>query len=143
MRDLLLGVGVALMVVGLSRVASAAWPAARRAEAALADAIGPLSLVGCVLLALASGSAEELLFRGVLQPALGLAATSLLFGVAHVPMRRELAAWPLFAAAVGLLLGWMAEWTGALVAPLVAHVLVNAINLRFIAPRPLPSARPA
>jgi membrane protease YdiL (CAAX protease family) len=47
-------------------------------------------------------------------------------------MRRELIAWPVFAAAIGLLLGTMLHWTGALLAPILTHVTVNALNLRFI-----------
>ena len=113
MRDVLLGLGVGLMLVGLTRVASALSARARRAEAVMADILGPLTLVECVLLALASGIAEELIFRGALQPLLGLWLTALIFGAAHVPMRRELIAWPFLAAAAGLLLGWMAIGDGS------------------------------
>jgi len=72
---------------------------------------------------------EEMLFRGGMQPALGLTATSLLFGACHVPVHRALALWPLFAAAVGLLLGWTLERTGTLAAPVAGHFAINAVNL--------------
>lgn len=131
-RDVALGLGVGLMLVGITRIVSALSAHARRAEAALAEAIGPTSSAQCVALALVSGIAEELLFRGALQPVLGLILTSIAFGAAHVPLRRELIAWPFIAAAVGLLLGWMTNETDALIAPILAHVTVNAINLRYL-----------
>lgn len=142
LRDAALGVGVGLMVVGISRVLAATWSVARRAEQVLGEAIGPLSAAQCVALAVMSGVGEELLFRGALQPVLGLAVTSLAFGLAHVPMRRELLAWPVFAAAMGLLLGTMFDDTGALLAPILAHVTVNALNLGFICRRGEPAGSP-
>ena len=131
-RDAVLGLGVGLMLVGITRIASALSAHARRAEATLGEAIGPLSTTHCLVLALASGFAEELLFRGALQPVLGLLLTSIAFGAAHVPLRRELIIWPFIAAAVGLLLGWMTNETDALIAPILTHVTVNAINLRYL-----------
>ena len=131
-RDAVLGLGVGLMLVGLTRIAAVFSSHARRAEAALGEAIGPLSTPHCMVLALVSGIAEELLFRGALQPVLGLMLTSIAFGAAHVPLRRELIIWPFIAAAVGLLLGWMTNETDALIAPILTHVTVNAINLRYL-----------
>jgi membrane protease YdiL (CAAX protease family) len=102
----------------------------------LGAALGPLSTRDCLVLALLSGIAEEALFRAALQPDVGLVAASLLFGLAHLAPRRELAPWTLFAVAAGLLFGALFDATGNLVAPCVAHFLVNAINLRRLAPRP-------
>lgn len=106
---------------------------------ALADTLGR-SLSGirpadAVLLALASGTAEEMLFRGALQPAVGLFWASLIFGACHFLPRRELFVWSLFAAAMGFALGWLFEWTGQLAAPISAHVAVNGINLPRLARR--------
>jgi hypothetical protein len=136
LRDAALGLGIGLMAVGATSLASGAFAVVRRAEQALAEALGPLSTPQCLALALVSGIAEELLFRGVLQPLLGIAITSAIFGLAHVPVRRELWGWPLFAGAMGLILGLLARETGALLAPIFAHVTVNAVNLRLISPRP-------
>jgi membrane protease YdiL (CAAX protease family) len=136
LRDAALGLGAALMIVGLCRIASETMSHVKRAEQVLAERLGTLTTLQCLIVALASGLGEELLFRGVLQPGLGLVVTSILFGVVHVPTRKELAAWPVFAVAVGFLLGWIALRTGAVVAPIVAHVAINGLNLRFIVPRP-------
>jgi len=69
-------------------------------------------------------------FRGALQPWLGYVAASLLFGLAHFVPRRELWPWTGFAVLAGFGLGWLFEATGNLVAPVVAHIGVNGINLR-------------
>jgi hypothetical protein len=68
----------------------------------------------------------------------GLVPASLIFGLAHFVPRRELAPWCLFAIAAGLLLGGLYEWTGNLVAPVVAHAGINAVNLRLRAARAAP-----
>jgi membrane protease YdiL (CAAX protease family) len=102
---------------------------------ALSRAIGKISVSECIVLALASGVAEEALFRGALQPQVGLFAASLIFGLVHFAPHRALWPWMLFAAATGLMMGILFEWTGNLIAPTVAHVLINAVNLRLLAMR--------
>lgn len=106
---------------------------------ALADLLGE-SLAGlgrgdAILLAAASGLAEEMLFRGAVQPAIGLVAASLVFGACHFLPRRELALWSLWAVVMGFAFGLLYEWTGHLAAPIAAHVLINGINLPRLARR--------
>jgi membrane protease YdiL (CAAX protease family) len=103
-----------------------------RAARALGALLGPLPTAHCLALALASGVAEEAFFRGALQPRVGLVAASLLFGAVHFVPRRELLPWSLTALAAGLGLGLLFEATGNLVAPVVAHVVLNAANLRWL-----------
>jgi membrane protease YdiL (CAAX protease family) len=97
--------------------------------------LGRLALAECLLLAAVSGVAEEAFFRGALQPRVGLVAASLIFGLAHFAPKRELAPWTIFSIGAGFLLGALFEATGNLLAPVVAHVLINAVNLRLIATR--------
>lgn len=80
-----------------------------------------------VLLAIASGIGEEVLFRGWLQAEVGLVAASLLFGTAHVWDRT---AWPygLYTAGMGGLLGGLLTVTGSLWAPVLAHTLNNLLG---------------
>jgi membrane protease YdiL (CAAX protease family) len=129
-----LGVGLAvgLLVVAASRVGSRAWKPMVRAMEALADLLGPIRVRDALLLALLSGTAEELLFRGALWPHLGLVGTTLLFGLVHVLPRRPLWIYPLFATAAGLLLGLLRDGTQSLWPPVVAHVTVNALNLAWL-----------
>jgi len=98
----------------------------------LAEILGPLSGAQVAVLALASGLGEEAFFRGALQPRVGLALASLLFAMAHLVPRRELLPWAGFAALAGVLLGALFDCTGNLLAPVTAHVLINAVNLHWL-----------
>jgi len=117
--------------------------AGERLARALAAALGALPLSRCIGLALMSGIAEEALFRGVLQPRVGLVVASLLFGLAHFVPRRELLPWSAFAVLAGLLFGRLFDATGNLLAPTLAHVLINAVNLRLLSQRYASPAREA
>jgi len=143
-RDVAAGLAAALALVVLSRWLTLRTRAGEALAERLAETLGPLSLAEIALLAVASGIGEELFFRGALQPRVGLVAASLLFGAAHLVPTRPLALWSLFAAAAGLLFGLLFERTGNLVAPVVAHVAVNALNLRWLVRRhaPGPEAEP-
>lgn len=132
LRDLAAGLALAAVALLLSRLWTARSAAGRRLARALAEAIGPLDRGRILLLAGLSGLAEEAFFRGALQPQVGLLAASALFGLAHLAPRRELAPWALFAALAGLAFGALFEATGNLLAPAVAHVTVNAVNLRWL-----------
>jgi membrane protease YdiL (CAAX protease family) len=132
-----LAAGVALVVV------SRAWTARSAAGRALADELGrllgPLPLGRAWLFAAASGVAEEAFFRGALQPQLGWLGATLIFGAAHFVPAPKLWVWALFALAAGALFGALFAATGDLVAPLLAHVLVNGLNLRWLAAGRSPS----
>ena len=95
-------------------------------------------------LSLSSGIAEEVFFRGVMQPAVGYVTTSVLFGIVHVGPSRRYLAWTAFAVAMGFILGWSLEATGSLLGPILAHVAVNFVNLLYIGRLPIsPDYRPA
>jgi membrane protease YdiL (CAAX protease family) len=131
---LLGGLGVGLALVGLTRVGLKAWAGMERAAASLAEIVGPLTLRQAVLLAAASAVGEELLFRGALWAVLDhpLWATTCLFGLVHVLPRRDLWGYPLFALVAGLLLGLLRDGTGSVLPPLLAHFVVNALNLHWL-----------
>jgi membrane protease YdiL (CAAX protease family) len=82
-----------------------------------------------VLVSVFSGVGEEALFRGALQPEIGLIAASLLFGAAHVGPDRRYLVWTLWAVGAGFLFGVLYDWTGGLLAPTVAHAAHNAATL--------------
>lgn len=130
LRDGGIGVATGLAIVLLSDLATRRTRWGESLARALAEALGPLRLRDCLLLAGLSGVAEEAFFRGALQPELGLPVTSLLFGLAHLAPRRELLPWTAFAVAAGFILGGLYAATGNLVAPVVTHALVNGVNLR-------------
>ena len=137
------GLGFALgmgIVVGLASIASSEWMTrATKLGEALADTLGEslvgLSTADAILLALVSGTAEEMFFRGAVQPAVGLVWASILFGACHFLPRKELALWSLWAIVMGGALGALYEWTGHLAAPIAAHVVINGVNLPRLARR--------
>jgi membrane protease YdiL (CAAX protease family) len=115
----------------------AAWEAGRRllpAAGEVEEALGSL-LVGLqrdevVALAALSGFAEELFFRGAVQGSWGLLPATILFALLHTGRGGALRLWTVFAAIAGLSLGLLMLWRGNLLAPVTAHFLVNAVNLR-------------
>ena len=130
-----LGLGVGLVVALLSQWMTRATGWGDALGRGLAEAMGELGTADALLLAFASGLAEEMLFRGAVQPHWGLVATSLLFGAIHFVPRREMLPWTVFAVAAGFLLGWLYQLTGSLTAPVVAHIVINGLNLPFLVRR--------
>jgi membrane protease YdiL (CAAX protease family) len=90
-----------------------------------------LSTAGIIALGAAAGLGEEWLFRGVLQPTIGLVAASVVFGLAHVGGLKMLP-FGVWATGMGLLMGSLAAVTGGLVAPIVAHGLYDMLALEYI-----------
>ena len=90
--------------------------------------VGVVEIVG---ISVAAGVGEELLFRGVIQPTLGLVPASLLFGALHIGGGGSVVfgAW---AAGLGGALGLLAIASGGWLAPAVAHVVYDAAALAYI-----------
>jgi membrane protease YdiL (CAAX protease family) len=145
-KGVLAALGIGLALVGLTRLGARAWKPMGRAARAGAAMLGPLTMGEVLGLALLSGFAEELLFRGALWPTLTLWGTTLLFGLVHVVPRLDLWVWPLFATLAGLAMGLVREGSGHLLPSILVHVLVNGFNLawlsRFAAHPPAPAAPP-
>lgn len=129
-NGLLTGLGVAGGIIVASSIIYRLWPAYRQsADAYLELVIAPLIWSDLIWLGLLPGLSEELLFRGVMLPALGLNLTavilsSLLFGLLHLSGIQQ---WPyvIWAGIVGFILGYSALVTGNLLVPIVAHILTN------------------
>ena len=79
-------------------------------------------------------------FRGAMQPAWGYLVATLLFAVLHSGRGRELLLWTLTALLAGAMLGGLMAWRGNLLAPILCHVAVNAVQLRRILARPAGAA---
>jgi hypothetical protein len=134
-RDTAVGLAAAAALIYVSDAITrrTRWGEALARE--LAAMIGKRSLRDCIVLAVASGLVEEAFFRGALQPRLGLVVASLIFGLAHFVPKRELLPWSGFAIGMGFLLGGLFIATGNLVAPVVTHVGLNAVNLKRLGDR--------
>ncbi|HEV2852432.1 MAG TPA: CPBP family intramembrane glutamic endopeptidase [Thermoanaerobaculia bacterium] len=139
--DLGLGLGAGLLLLAVWGLAERVFPLARELEARLAGVLGPLTVPEAIGLALLSGFAEELFFRGAVQGTLGWAAATILFGLLHSGPGRAFRLWTVFALLAGLVLGGVMAWRGNLLGPFVGHFLVNAVNLRRLASRAEDSAR--
>lgn len=96
-----------------------------------AKTIGPVGWREAFVLASTSAVAEEALFRGAIQPAIGLMWASIVFGLVHIPPRVSLVTWTAFALGVGFALGWLADRTGNLAGPIAAHFVMNLFNLEL------------
>ena len=133
LEDLLMGLGIGLGITLASSLMYAIWPAYRRsADFYLKFVLKPLFLPDVVWLGLLPGLSEELLFRGVMLPAIGLTPvglvlSSLCFGVLHMSGLQQ---WPymIWATIIGLVLGGSVLFTGNLMVPIVAHVVTNLIS---------------
>lgn len=75
-----------------------------------------------IILALSSGIGEEVLFRGALQPRLGMVLTALLFTFLHAQYGFTWILLGLFL--IGMIFGWLAKNYGTMAA-VVAHVVYN------------------
>jgi hypothetical protein len=140
--QILLGaVAGALMGLGavfLSRLAVHRFDWARTLHREFRARLGPLPESESLVLALASSTGEELFFRGALVPAMGLVGSSACFAILHIGPGLRFLPWTLSALVAGLLFGQLFLWSGDLTGPVVAHFVVNWLNLRHIARHELP-----
>jgi membrane protease YdiL (CAAX protease family) len=90
LKQLLIAGAIIIALVIVQAGAGALWALLNPDQAELLGDVNTLLLADMdtlwewLLLALAAGIGEELLFRGALQPVMGLAGTSLLFALVHV-----------------------------------------------------------
>lgn len=130
------GIGIGLSISVISALVYKLWPAYRHsADFYLAFVLAPLIPSDSIWIGLLPGMSEELLFRGVILPAIGLNATglvvsSLCFGVLHMSSQQQ---WPyaIWASIIGLILGSSALITGNLLVPIVAHITTNFVSSLF------------
>lgn len=137
---LLAAAGFAVMAFIMLRVLPG-WRPVAAMRRLYRDVMMPL-FRGCTFAEIAAisvlaGIGEEVLFRGAAQHEAGLILTSLVFGALHIGGRSTVAlgGW---AALLGALLGWLAIATGGLLAPIVAHVVYDALALSYIRWGPAP-----
>ncbi len=127
------GISLAAGITLVSSIIYRLWPAYRdSADIYLELVIKPLVWPDLIWLGLLPGLSEELLFRGVMLPALGLnivavIISSLLFGILHLS---GVGQWPyvVWATVVGFALGYVALITGNLLVPIVAHIITNLVS---------------
>ena len=83
-----------------------------------------------IVISVAAGVGEELLFRGALQAEAGLVTASIVFGLLHIGGRDTMVfgGWVMV---MGAGLGGLAVATGGLLAPIVAHSAYDAAAIAY------------
>ncbi len=131
--DGLLGVGLGLAITLASGLVYRLWPAYRQsADTYLTLVLQPLQWPDLIWLGLLPGLSEELLFRGVMLPAigmntLGIVVSAASFGVLHLSSLQQWT-YVVWATAIGLVLAIGAVLTGNLLVPIVAHTVTNLVS---------------
>lgn len=82
----------------------------------------------CAWLAILAALPEEIIFRGAMQPAFGLAVTAVIFGLLHSVTVLYL----FYAIAAGFLLGGLYEYHQTLWMPIAAHFAVDYLSLIWL-----------
>lgn len=80
-----------------------------------------LTTIEKIYISLLAGVSEEILFRGLLQPLLGITITSILFGAAHFVTFGYF----LLATGIGFFLGGVFHYSGNIFVPIMVHTLYN------------------
>lgn len=134
--SLLLGAAFAGVIVMGTRVLVVNTEWAKALHRDLRPMTEGLDGPGIAVIAGMSGVAEELVFRGLLMPWLGpwgLVSQAAVFGMVHAQLSGPSRwVWVSWASLVGLALGAMFALTGSLLGPILAHALINALNLRYL-----------
>lgn len=100
----------------------------------IADELAPILVDGTgrsslVLVSVFSGVGEEIFFRGAVQAEFGLVVAALAFGLVHIGPDRRYLVWTFWALFAGFLFGALYAVSGGVLAPMVAHVVHNAVIL--------------
>ena len=127
-----LGMGLGATTIAATPAMVRRWRWARALHVALRPAAHGAGDGSLLLVAVASATGEELLFRGLLVPLVGVVASSIAFGLMHQISGRARWGWMAWATIMGFLFGGVFAMTGSLVGPLIAHAAINHSNLKFL-----------
>lgn len=131
-KQLLAAIGIAGLLLAFDFLVSWAWqgidPAGYDLLAKVNENLfGGLATVGgAIALGLSAGISEELLFRGAVQPRLGLLLTTILFTIGHLQYGLTLATLQVFV--IGLVFGLMRKRTKGIVVCMVSHATYNMVG---------------
>ena len=128
--DVLLGAGIGVAFALSAWFLQQRIPALRRIEQILLASLDMRAMRWhhIVLFSVLAGVPEELLFRGALQPLLGMLGAAIIFGALHAITPSYF----LYASTAGLLLGALREWRGGLWASMAAHTAIDALMFALL-----------
>lgn len=92
--------------------------------------IGPLNLSNVIFISFFGAIAEELFFRGVLQPYLGVVLLSLLVSIFQISPTKGFSMLTLLSFVTSILLGILFARTHSLIPGLIVHFIVNIFLLK-------------
>ncbi|MCL2822973.1 MAG: CPBP family intramembrane metalloprotease [Polyangiaceae bacterium] len=130
------GGAFALLAVFLTRLAGRRTVWARRLHRDLRPVAQMMSTSTILLMAVLSGVGEELLFRSFLAPWIGVVPQAIVFGLVHQVRGPSRWIWVSWAACAGLGFGVLYQLFGTLSGPILAHALINGLNLRYLRDNP-------
>lgn len=131
LQGLLTGLGLALAGYGFYRFAKKTkkfYEAVELFEYVLSPTFKNLIFIDIVILSLVAGFNEEIFFRGLLFPKVGLILSSIAFGVLHFPGKKYwiYAVWATSSAA---LFAYLFLLSNSLLVPIIGHVVNNLIGM--------------
>ena len=122
-----------LFLMLLQKVMEEFFPSYKKFKYTLASIMGQFGWLGALWLAIISAGGEEILFRGAIQPFLGLWFTSALFGLLHLDPEGGVSVWTFWAIIAGLILGASVSVTGSLWPAIAIHFVINFVGIRSLA----------
>jgi len=131
-KQLLLAAGVTAFLLGLDFLVNWAWQVADPTNFDLLQKVsdnlfgGLATIGGALALGLSAGISEELLFRGAVQPRLGMLLTAILFAIGHLQYGLSIATLEVFV--IGLALGLVRKRTHTTVCILI-HAAYNTLGM--------------
>ena len=135
--DVLLGLATGLLIVAGTWL-TRRWPPMSALEERLRSMLVGVTRAEAVSIAVISGFAEELFFRGAVQGSWGWLWATLLFALMHMGPDRPFGWWMVFALIAGGALGWLTVQRGALLPAILAHVTINGFGLLRLVSEPPP-----
>lgn len=148
--SVLLGAAVGLFFVMLTRMLQERYASVRFLHKQFHQLLASLRSYEIGLLAFCSAVGEETLFRGALfdfvaskssgnlGSYLAVLVSSALFTLLHIGPHKRFLSWTASSFVVGILLALLRIFTSDLLAPIVAHFVLNMLNLRDIVQRRQP-----
>jgi membrane protease YdiL (CAAX protease family) len=97
--------------------------------------VAGLPLATRAAIALTAGVVEELFFRGLLQPRVGIALSSALFVLAHLSYEQPFML--IGIAALSLVFAWLVAWRRSILPAIAAHAAFDLIQLLIVVPQVL------
>lgn len=134
--DVAAAVGLAAVLAGLAVTLSLQMertvPGVQELATRFSSLLSGTTWRDALLLAGTSSVGEELLFRGCLQSELGIWPATLIFALVHSGPERVYLWWTASAFVFGLGLGLLYDAHGGLLAPIVMHFGINAVNITLL-----------